>query len=134
MEMLIIQSKLKKQVKEWGLNTSNDFFEHANIDLINIINAAINHAREAGRRTVMAKDFDNWKASNFLTQNLVVTAKVKKYIKEQSGMSTSEKCLELLSLRLLKTVNNSIDRATLAKRKTIMAKDCNATNGYHEAA
>ena len=57
---------------------------------------------------------------------LVVTSKVKKYIKEKAKMNTSKDTIEVLSKSVQTQVDNAIEKATADGRKTVMAKDFEA--------
>ncbi len=56
---------------------------------------------------------------------LVVTSKVKKYIKEKSQMNTSSETIEVLSKAIEALCNRGIDSAKADGRKTVMARDIN---------
>jgi histone H3/H4 len=57
---------------------------------------------------------------------LVVTSKVKKYIKEKAKMNTSKDTIEVLSKSIQIQVDAAIEKATADGRKTVMAKDFEA--------
>lgn len=54
---------------------------------------------------------------------LVVSSKVKKYIKEKANMSTSASVIEKLTDIIEEECNKAIERAQKAKRKTVMDRD-----------
>lgn len=54
---------------------------------------------------------------------LVVTSKVKKYIKEKGGMNTSAETIDMLSKAIEALCNRGIDSAKADGRKTVMARD-----------
>lgn len=54
---------------------------------------------------------------------LVVVSKLKKYIRQRSGMSTSESVLEPLSDRLRALCNEAIRNAGKDGRRTVMGRD-----------
>jgi histone H3/H4 len=54
---------------------------------------------------------------------LVVSSKLKKYIKERAGMNCSADVLEILSDYIRHQANDAIDRAREDSRKTVKAKD-----------
>ena len=54
---------------------------------------------------------------------LVVQSKIKKYIKEKSGMSTSGAVAAHLSTLIAQMCDHSMDNAAAAKRKTVMDRD-----------
>ncbi|MEX1100111.1 MAG: hypothetical protein WEB87_06780, partial [Bacteriovoracaceae bacterium] len=82
--------------------------------------------KASGRKTVMGKDFSFYMESPQVEASLVVASKVKKYVKEKSGLSTSSKAFDQLSSRIQKICDESAQTAREAKRKTVMDKDFSA--------
>lgn len=58
-------------------------------------------------------------------EQLVVISKVKKFIKEQSGMSTSASFIEKLNDEITQATKTAIDSAKTNSRKTVMGRDYN---------
>lgn len=56
---------------------------------------------------------------------LVVVSKIKKFIKDTSGMNTAGDCADALSTLIASELARAIDRAKTAGRKTVMARDIN---------
>ena len=54
---------------------------------------------------------------------LVVSSKIKKYVKEISGLSTSASVMEILSAKVEELCKGAIEKAKEAKRKTVMDRD-----------
>jgi hypothetical protein len=54
---------------------------------------------------------------------LIVSSKLKKYIKERAGMQCSADVLEILSDYVRHQANDAVDRARADGRKTVKAKD-----------
>lgn len=54
---------------------------------------------------------------------LVVTSKVKKFIKEKSEMNTSAETIDILSKAIEKLCLKGIESAKADGRKTVMARD-----------
>jgi histone H3/H4 len=54
---------------------------------------------------------------------LVVASKIKKYIKEKSGMNTSANSMEALSALVGKACDQAIENAKTDGRKTVMDRD-----------
>ena len=54
---------------------------------------------------------------------LVVTSKIKKFIKQESGFNTSNETVEVLSKAVEKLCTKGIESAKSEKRKTVMARD-----------
>jgi histone H3/H4 len=60
-----------------------------------------------------------------MAEVLVVTSKVKKYIKEKGQMNTSAETVDILSKAIEQLCNRAIDSAKADGRKTVMARDIN---------
>ena len=58
-----------------------------------------------------------------MSDNLVVTSKIKKMIKEKSGFNTSASLIEALSGKVTKMCENAIEKAKTDGRKTVMDRD-----------
>ena len=58
-----------------------------------------------------------------MTDVLVVTSKVKKYIKEKSTMNTSAETIDVLSKAIEQLCIRGIESAKADGRKTVMARD-----------
>lgn len=56
-------------------------------------------------------------------ENLVVVSKLKKYIKEQAGMSTSGTVATSLSTKIRSLCDEAIQKAQSDGRKTVMDRD-----------
>jgi len=56
-------------------------------------------------------------------ETLIVISKLKKYIKESSGMSTSANVAEALSNKLRTMCDEAIENAKSDRRKTVMDRD-----------
>lgn len=56
-------------------------------------------------------------------ESLVVLSKIKKYIKEKHGCNTSANFFEPLNKDVAQSVDDAIERAKAAGRKTVMGKD-----------
>ena len=54
---------------------------------------------------------------------LVVASKVKKFIKDKSGMSTSASVMQALTSVVERECNKAIEKAKNDKRKTVMDRD-----------
>lgn len=127
MDNLVVLSKIKKYLKEkHGCNTSASFFEPLNQDLVKSIDQAAQRAKNAGRKTVMGKDFNFYMGEPNVEESLVVASKVKKYIKESAELSTSSQAAEQLSCRIQKICDESAKKAMDDKRKTVMDRDFTA--------
>ncbi len=56
---------------------------------------------------------------------LVVTSKVKKYIKEKAGFNTSAETVAVLSQAIQRLCDRGVESAKSDGRKTVMARDIN---------
>jgi len=124
MESIIVISKVKKHVKEkYGFNTSSNFFDPINKDLYQALDKASEHTKSTDRKTVMGRDFNFYLDKPEVDAILVVASKIKSYVKETHGLSTSKQVMEQLTVRIEKIIANAAEKATEAKRKTIMDRD-----------
>jgi histone H3/H4 len=124
MENLVVISKIKKFIKDQGdFNTSANFFEPLSTDIAKACREAMHHAQKVGRKTVMGKDFNLYVDKPQLEESLVVTSKVKKLIKDESGLSTSQSAIEQLTVRVRTICLKAIENAKTDKRKTVMDRD-----------
>jgi histone H3/H4 len=62
-------------------------------------------------------------ASKISTDTLVVVSKVKKLIKDQSGMNTSQCCIDRITKKVIEECLKGIEKANEAERKTVMGRD-----------
>ena len=58
-----------------------------------------------------------------MSDMLVVSSKIKKFVREKAGFNTSAETLEALSQRVEKLCTEAIDRARTDGRKTVKARD-----------
>jgi histone H3/H4 len=124
MEQLIVISKVKKFIKDQaGMNTSANFFEPLNADIVQSLHQAIAHVAKSQRKTVMGKDFNLYIDSPKINEILVVASKIKKFVKDNGGYSTSSQCMEQLTVRVENICKKAIENAQKDKRKTVMDRD-----------
>jgi histone H3/H4 len=127
MESLVVISKIKKFIKdEADCNTSANFFEPLNQDIVHACKDAALHAQKIGRKTVMGKDFNLYVETQEVAEALVVTSKVKKLIKDEFGLSTSSAAIDQLTIRVQTICRKAIENAKKDKRKTVMDRDFSA--------
>ena len=60
-----------------------------------------------------------------MSETLVVSSKVKKFIKEKSGMNSSASIMVALTKMVEAECDKAIERARNAKRKTVLDRDFN---------
>lgn len=65
-----------------------------------------------------------------MSDQLVVVSKVKKHVKEKSGLSTSAAVMEVLSKILERELEKAIRNAKAANRKTVMDRDFDNIQGF----
>ncbi|MBP9674021.1 MAG: hypothetical protein KBD63_02915 [Bacteriovoracaceae bacterium] len=124
MEILVVTSKIKKYIKEQAnLSTSSNFAEELSKFVAKTCDEAIENTKNAGRKTVMGKDFIFNDENAQVTDVLVVASKVKKYIKEKADFNTSANCAEQLTLAVQDLCKKAIQNAIDQKRKTVMDRD-----------
>lgn len=127
MESLVVISKVKKFIKDQAdFNTSANFFEPLNEDIIKACREAATHAQKIGRKTVMGKDFNLYVETANIEESLVVTSKVKKLIKDEFNLSTSSAAIDQLTNRVQTICRKAIENAQKDKRKTVMDRDFTA--------
>lgn len=127
MESLIVISKVKKFIKEKAdMNTSANFFEPLNQDILKACRDAMAHAKKLGRKTVMGKDFNLYVENSDVSEALVVASKVKKMIKDEAALSTSAQAIDQLTVRVQAGCLKAIENAKADKRKTVMDRDFTA--------
>lgn len=56
-------------------------------------------------------------------ETLIVVSKLKKYIRESAGMSTSSSVAEVLTERVRQLCDDAIQKAKDDRRKTVMDRD-----------
>ncbi len=124
MDNLIVVSKVKKFIKDTaGLSTSANFFDKLNEDIVGTLKSGTEQAKKAGRKTVMGRDFSIYVENPNVAESLVVASKIKKYVKENEGLSTSSQAFDQLTVRVQKACLKAIENAQNSKRKTVMDKD-----------
>lgn len=122
-ETLVVISKVKKFIKEFGYNTASNFCDLISDDIKRAIEDAIKHAQKQNRKTVMGKDFNLYVDDPKIDVVLVVASKVKAYIKEKSGLSTSSQAMDQLTVRVHQICYHAMESASKDKRKTVMDRD-----------
>ena len=70
-----------------------------------------------------AKSSTAAKTASIATDTLVVVSKVKKLIKDQSGFSTSQCCIDALTKKVVEECLKGIEQARSVERKTVMGRD-----------
>jgi histone H3/H4 len=65
----------------------------------------------------------NTQEEGLMSDMLVVSSKIKKFVREKAGFNTSAETLEALSQRVEKLCAEAIERARGDGRKTVKARD-----------
>ena len=82
------------------------------------------HAQPAPRRVFASTDRPTPAAGGEIPREiLIVTSKLKAYIRARSGMNTSDGALEPLSDAVRRLCDQAIRKAGAAERKTVLARD-----------
>lgn len=122
-ETLVVISKVKTYIKNKsdGMSTSGAFATAISDVIRARCDAAIENTTKDRRKTVMDRDFEGDGATH---EPLVVTSKLKAYIKEKSGgMSTSANVIPVISGVVARLCDQAIERAQNDRRKTVMDRD-----------
>lgn len=124
MENLVVVSKVKKYIKtKAGFNTSASFFEVLAKDISHALSEGVNSAKTNGRKTLMGRDLNFFISEPNIDEVLVVASKIKKFVKDNSELSTSSQVPEQLTVRVQRLCDIAIENAKSSKRKTVMDKD-----------
>lgn len=75
------------------------------------------------RRVAMSRFLGHQRSGGTMSDVLVVTSKVKKFIKEQGEMNTSAETIDMLSKAIERLCAKGIESAKADGRKTVMARD-----------
>ena len=59
----------------------------------------------------------------FAVDTLVVVSKLKTFIRERSGMNTSQCCIDAMTQKICQEALKAIEKAQEAGRKTVMGRD-----------
>lgn len=86
-------------------------------------------SREPVRRKIVssaaspAKPALKTSTGSYNVDTLVVVSKVKNFIKDQSGFSTSQCCIEALTQKVMQECLKAMEQAQASGRKTVMGRD-----------
>jgi len=76
-----------------------------------------------GNREAKGPAMEKHNPKTLSTDILVVASKVKKYIKDKSGMNTSASTMEALTRVIIAVCDQGIENADKAERKTVLDRD-----------
>jgi histone H3/H4 len=142
LDVLVVASRFKDYIKHRAdMNTSERAFGVLSDHLRELCDRAIEAAAKDGRRTVMDRDVTPLvsRVSSFATganepddraeEVLIVTSKLKSYVKARSGMATSDSVVGVLSAHLRRLARQAIRKAGGDDRKTVLDRDFVAVLG-----
>jgi histone H3/H4 len=137
LDILVIAAKLKDYIRlRAGMSTSDRVLGMLSDHLRKLCDQAIGAAARDGRRTVMDRD-----VNPFLTRGLeslatgagdpddkiddilIVTSKLKAYVKARAGMNTSDSVPLVLSTHVRRLARQAIRYAGTDDRKTVLDRD-----------
>jgi histone H3/H4 len=134
---LVAHERLKAYIHERaGMSTSDRVFNVLSDHVRELLDLAIAAAARDGRKTVMDRDLEpltRSRAQSLATgapdrddrprDVIMVVTKVKQYIKERSGMNTSDSVATVLSAHMRRLAREAIRKAAMDDRKTVLDRD-----------
>jgi histone H3/H4 len=136
LDILVVASRFKDYIKHRAeMSTSDRAMGVLSDHLRELCDRAIEAAASDGRRTVMDRDVTPLvsRMSSFATganepddrtdEVLIVTSKLKSYVKARSGMATSDGVVAVLSAHLRRLARQAIRKAGGDDRKTVLDRD-----------
>ena len=125
MESLVVVSKVKNFIKKnHELSTSSTFCEKLSLKLQDYFLAASLEAKSSKRKTVLDRDIlVETPQEPEQDEVLVVSSKVKRFIKEKQGLSTSVKVMNKASSIVRLVCNSASLKAKEDGRKTVLERD-----------
>jgi histone H3/H4 len=139
-EVLVVTTRLKAYIQERaGMSTSDRVFNVLSDHVRELLDLAIAAAGRDGRKTVMDRDLEpltRSRAPSLATGTperddrprdiIMVVTKVKQYVKERSGMNTSDAVANVLSAHMRRLAREAIRKAAMDDRKTVLDRDVTA--------
>lgn len=133
-DVLVVASRLKEYVHGRSQMSTSERALLALSDRVrDLLDLAIAAAGRDGRKTVLERDLAMPQTASAATgaddrddrpeEVLVVVAKVKQYVKERSGMNTSDAIARVLSAHVRHLSRKAIRSAAGDDRKTVMDRD-----------
>jgi len=122
-DILVVASRLKAHIlANSSLKTSQDVLEILSDTLRALCDTAIQTAQANERKTVLDRDLPPGPETPG-EEVLVVVSKLKAYIKNTSGMNTSNGIIQPLSDHLRALADTAMAHALQVDRETVMARD-----------
>jgi histone H3/H4 len=136
-EVLVVSTRLKAYIHDRaGMSTSDKVFDVLSEHVRELLDQAIAAAARDGRKTVMDRDVEpltRSRAPSLATgaperddrprDIIMVVTKVKQYVKERSGMNTSDSVATVLSGHMRRLAREAIRKAAMDDRKTVLDRD-----------
>jgi histone H3/H4 len=136
-EVLVVATRLKAYIHERaGMSTSDRVFNVLSDHVREVLDQAIAAAGRDGRKTVMDRDVEpitRSRAPSLATgaperddrprDIIMIVTKVKQYVKERSGMNTSDSVATVLSGHMRRLAREAIRKAAMDDRKTVLDRD-----------
>jgi histone H3/H4 len=137
LDTLVVAAKLKDYIRlRAGMSTSDRCLGLLSDHLRTLCDRSIEAAGRDGRRTVMDRDVTPLIAKGLesratgagdpddrIDDVIVVTSKLKAYVKARSGMNTSDSVPLVLSTHVRRLARQAIRRAGTDDRKTVLDRD-----------
>ncbi len=137
LDVLVVAAKLKDYIRaRAGMSTSDRCLGVLSDHLRRLCDRAIEAAGRDGRRTVMDRDVTPLVSRGLeslatgagdpddrIDDVIVVTSKLKAYVKARSGMNTSDSVPLVLSTHVRRLARQAIRRAGTDDRKTVLDRD-----------
>src|ERR1041385_4885633 len=136
-DVLVVGTRFKAYVQgRAGMSTSDRAFGVLSDHVRALLDRAIAAAARDGRKTVMDRDIEpltRSRAPSLATgaperddrprDVVMIVTKVKQYVKERSGMNTSDAVANVLSGHMRRLAREAIRKAAMDDRKTVLDRD-----------
>jgi histone H3/H4 len=136
-EVLVVGTRIRAYIQERaGMSTSDRVFNVLSDHVRELLDLAIAAAGRDGRKTVMDRDIEpltRSRAQSLATgakerddrprDIVMIVSKVKQYVKERSGMNTSDSIATVLSAHMRRLSREAIRKAAMDDRKTVLDRD-----------
>lgn len=136
-EVLVVGTRLRAYIQDRaGMSTSDRVFSVLSDHVREVLDQAIAAAGRDGRKTVMDRDVEpitRSRAPSLATgaperddrprDIIMIVTKVKQYVKERSGMNTSDSVAAVLSAHMRRLAREAIRKAAADDRKTVLDRD-----------
>ena len=122
-DVLVVVSRLKDYIKEVSsMSTSDQVLAPFSVHVRRLIDATIESAKKADRKTVLGRDVPKM-ATGSNDVVLVVVSRLKEYVRTKSEMRTSDDVPGAISDEIRRLALFAIENARKDGRKTVMGRD-----------